>query len=545
MLASGSALRCAAAHRTGAGSGASPPARVRGGTLDRVAAQRARHVQPLRADRRPGRRRRADAPHAGARSCASIAPPARSSPGWPKDGPRLADGRTFTLTLRDGVAFSDGVPFTSADVVFSFRALYDPAVESVARLRRDGPGQAAAGHARPTRARSSSRCRRRSRPASRCSTTSRSTRSTSSQPALDAHTFATPGAVTTPPGTMAGLGPFVLAEHVPGQRMTFTRNPHYWQKDAAGVALPYLDRIVDGDRADPGRRGPAAAGGRARPDDHGGRPPGGLSRRCGARASRARCSSPTPASASIRTCCGSTSRRPPGRAKAGRICSARSSARRSRTPSIATRSSTRVYLGAAVPVYGPVTPGNRTWYSDARADVPARSGARAGAARRRSASPIATATACSTMRAGRPGALLDPDAGAATSASGPPTVIQEQLRQVGHRASTSSALDPPSIFGALRRRATTTASTSACRRARIDPAMNLDFWLSCRHQPLLEPDQASPATPWEKRIDDLMQRQVAAPTLAGAPARCSPKCSGCSARTCRRSISSRRRSRSR
>src|SRR5262249_18163175 len=41
------------------------------------------------------------------------------------------DQRTITLTLRDGVVFSDGVPFTSADVLFSFNALYDRSVESV------------------------------------------------------------------------------------------------------------------------------------------------------------------------------------------------------------------------------------------------------------------------------------------------------------------------------------------------------------------------------------------------------------------------------
>ena len=41
------------------------------------------------------------------------------------------DHRTYTLKLRQGVAFSDGAPFTSADVLFSFRALYDPKVQSV------------------------------------------------------------------------------------------------------------------------------------------------------------------------------------------------------------------------------------------------------------------------------------------------------------------------------------------------------------------------------------------------------------------------------
>ena len=64
-------------------------------------------------------------------SCASTASPARSSRGSPNAGRRSDDGRTFTLTLRKGVTFSDGAPFTSADVVFSFRVLYDPAVDSV------------------------------------------------------------------------------------------------------------------------------------------------------------------------------------------------------------------------------------------------------------------------------------------------------------------------------------------------------------------------------------------------------------------------------
>jgi len=43
----------------------------------------------------------------------------------------LADGRTYRLHLRPGVRFSDGTPFSADDVVFSFRAIYDPTVESV------------------------------------------------------------------------------------------------------------------------------------------------------------------------------------------------------------------------------------------------------------------------------------------------------------------------------------------------------------------------------------------------------------------------------
>ena len=37
------------------------------------------------------------------------------------------DGRSQTLKLRQGVTFSDGAPFTSADVLFSFAVAYDAA----------------------------------------------------------------------------------------------------------------------------------------------------------------------------------------------------------------------------------------------------------------------------------------------------------------------------------------------------------------------------------------------------------------------------------
>src|SRR6476659_1477056 len=41
------------------------------------------------------------------------------------------DGRTFTLHLRPGVTWSDGQPFTAADVLFTLQAVFDPRTESV------------------------------------------------------------------------------------------------------------------------------------------------------------------------------------------------------------------------------------------------------------------------------------------------------------------------------------------------------------------------------------------------------------------------------
>ena len=38
-----------------------------------------------------------------------------------------------------------------------------------------------------------------------------------------------------------GTGPFVFEEYIPDTSLTFTRNNNYWQKDANGNQLPYLD----------------------------------------------------------------------------------------------------------------------------------------------------------------------------------------------------------------------------------------------------------------------------------------------------------------
>ena len=43
---------------------------------------------------------------------------------------------------------------------------------------------------------------------------------------------------------IVGTGPFLLREYQPGQRLVFDRNPRYWRKAANGDALPYIDRLV-------------------------------------------------------------------------------------------------------------------------------------------------------------------------------------------------------------------------------------------------------------------------------------------------------------
>ena len=153
------------------------------------------------------------------------------------------DNLTYTLTLRDGVVWSDGTPFTSADVLFTFQAIYDPKVPSVlaSGLRVNGqplkvtapdaktvlltlPGTFGPGiaildnvHVLPKH---------------------------KLQASLTDGTFAKALGAATPPAELVSIGPFMLKTYEPGQRMVFDRNPRYWKKDAAGIQLPYADQVI-------------------------------------------------------------------------------------------------------------------------------------------------------------------------------------------------------------------------------------------------------------------------------------------------------------
>jgi peptide/nickel transport system substrate-binding protein len=50
--------------------------------------------------------------------------------------------------------------------------------------------------------------------------------------------------LNTPASDIAGLGPFRMKEHVPGERLVLERNPYYWKQDSAQHRLPYLQSIV-------------------------------------------------------------------------------------------------------------------------------------------------------------------------------------------------------------------------------------------------------------------------------------------------------------
>src|SRR5438552_6684134 len=153
------------------------------------------------------------------------------------------DRRTVTMALRRGVEFSDGHPFTSSDVLFSFEVTYDPKsnsvlADSIQALGKNLQVAAADDHtvtiAFPVPF----------APGIRILDMLPILPRHKLEAAAKAGRFAKAWSLTTPLDEIAGLGPFVLSAYQPGQRLVFSRNPHYFAKAADGTQLPYLDRVV-------------------------------------------------------------------------------------------------------------------------------------------------------------------------------------------------------------------------------------------------------------------------------------------------------------
>src|SRR5207248_734295 len=153
------------------------------------------------------------------------------------------DGRGYTLHLRQGVTWSDGQPFTSADVLFTLQAVFDPKNESfyVEQFSIGGKPITATAPDDHTVVLSYPSP---SGPGLRLFDVLPILPKHKLAAALAAGTFKDAWNSATMPAEIVGTGPFTLREYTPGERLVLDRNPRYWRKAANGDALPYLDRIV-------------------------------------------------------------------------------------------------------------------------------------------------------------------------------------------------------------------------------------------------------------------------------------------------------------
>jgi peptide/nickel transport system substrate-binding protein len=164
-----------------------------------------------------------------------------------------------------------------------------------------------------------------------------------------------------------------------------------------------------------------------------------------------------------------------------------------------------IFLGAAVPAYGPITPGNKTWYVD---DLP-RFGYDPAAARARFASlgfKDADGDGVLEDGSGKPLRFSLITNRGNTIRERTVAVLQEQLRKAG------VAVDLSIIErGAMIQRilgGDYDAVYFGTETSSPDPASTLDFWVSSGGFHIWHMGQKSPATEWERQIDDLMKRQV-------------------------------------
>lgn len=145
-----------------------------------------------------------------------------------------ADGKKMTITykLRRDVKWSDGKPFTSADVKFTWEAVKNPKFtaeskdgsEDIESITTPDPYTAVVNYKRVAPDYASTLF----------------TFGIFPKHALEGKDLNTDVYNEKPLGT----GPFKVKEFRRGQYVIVERNPYYWRKDSKGVQLPYLDQIV-------------------------------------------------------------------------------------------------------------------------------------------------------------------------------------------------------------------------------------------------------------------------------------------------------------
>jgi peptide/nickel transport system substrate-binding protein len=324
------------------------------------------------------------------------------------------------------------------------------------------------------------------------------------EPALAAGTFASAWGTDTPPSEVVGTGPFVLREYVPGQRVVLDRNPRYWRTADDGASLPYLDRLilerVSDQNAELLRLQSGAIDlthGELRPEDY-------VPVR---RAEEEGRLTLVELGVSVDPDAFWFCLKPEAKRNDPRFAFVQKREFRQAISHAVDREefAQAVFLGEAVPIWGPVTPGNRTWFTPNLPRYPhdverARALLRSIGLEDRNGNGIVEDTAGTEARF-----AVIAQRGLGYLERGT-MVLREELARVGIALDivlleTGAVIDRllACNYDAIYMRVSATD---------LDPAGNLDMWLSSGASHFWNIQQKSPGTEWEQRIDTLMTEQA-------------------------------------
>ncbi|QSR87536.1 ABC transporter substrate-binding protein [Candidatus Methylacidiphilum infernorum] len=167
-------------------------------------------------------------------------------PGLAKSWEVAPDNKTFRFKLRKGLTWSDGVPITADDVLFSFACIYDPRFPN-----RNAYDLSVGG--KPFQVQKIDEL-----------TVQIQTpeifapflRYMSGMPLMPKHVlepYYKDGSLQNQwnistakknPQSIVGSGPFLILSYNPGERIVLSANPRYWKRADDEIRLPYIDYLI-------------------------------------------------------------------------------------------------------------------------------------------------------------------------------------------------------------------------------------------------------------------------------------------------------------
>ena len=421
------------------------------------------------------------------------------------------DGLQYTLTLRQGLRFSDGHPLDADDVLFTFRVYLDENVHATQRdqlivggkpitVRKLDSQTIVFQFAKPDGVEE---------------------RLFDSFAILPRHLLEKPyqegklaqlWTTSTPPNEWAGVGAFRLKEYVPGQKLVLERNPYYWKTDTKGNRLPYLDELVF--LFVPSADAQVLRFQSGETD---------IISRLGAEnfsvlARQQHTTTMADAGPGLEYNFLFFNLNDLGEKSSADLTRKQKWFREVKFRQAVSAAVDRdaivrlVYQGRGAALWGPVTPGNRRWVNAAIPHSP-RSLERARALLKEAGfSWSTTSNAEPTLvdADGKPVEFSILTSSSNADRTKMATLLEDDLKQLGMHVQVV-----PLEFRSLIDRVTQTKEYDACLLGLAsfdaDPTADLNVWLSSGGTHLWNPSQTRPASPWEAEIDRLMELQLATP----------------------------------